>query len=208
MKTTFLLFLSIFLLASSCHEKEEPFTPPLPPITMTGLNTFGCYIEGQLLTPRHKVGDLFIDTNRALRYMNSGQPPNNAFNEIIVYDNKSENKGSMSIHIPSIHEAGEGIYSILESNCEWGSFEANPTINVICGLWEENSQGETINSRVYCSIDNSGKLIIKRYNYNQKIVSGTFSFKAINQDDSTDTIEITQGRFDINWGTLNQTNFP
>ena len=204
MKTIFSLFLSIFLLASSCHEKEEPFTPTLPPITMTGLNTFGCYIDGQLLTPRDKTGDLFDNSIKGLRYLASGQAPDILFNEIHIVDSKSSKHGGLSFHLHDIHQLGVGAFTIMSSNFKDG-FEANATINAHCGIAKE---GEPNNNTKYSSINNSGTLIIKRYNYNQKIVSGTFSFKAINQDDSTDTIEITQGRFDINWGTLNQTNFP
>lgn len=204
-KLVILLTLSFFLLASSCNkEEQEGFTPTLPSITTTGENTFGCYIDGQLLTPRDKVGELFGDGIRGLRYLASDFTPEAEYNEIVILDSKSKKQGSLRIHIQNLCELGVGNYTIMESNCEQGH-DANPTVNIRCSLWNES---EPTNHRTYCSTDESGMLTISRYDYENKIVSGIFSFSASNKNDSSETIEITDGRFDINWGTSYDTEYP
>ena len=60
----------------------------------------------------------------------------------------------------------------------------------------------------YCSIENTGFLDISRYDVANRTVYGTFSCRAVNRDESNDIIEITEGRFDIEWDTLDETVFP
>ena len=54
----------------------------------------------------------------------------------------------------------------------------------------------------YLSNVNSGTLTITRYDQANRIISGTFELTAFNKDNPNETIEITEGRFDINWSTL------
>ena len=51
MKTQSLLLLTLAFLAFSCKKDPpipEPTEPVMPPLTHQGLNTFGCYIDGEL----------------------------------------------------------------------------------------------------------------------------------------------------------------
>ncbi len=193
MKTTILLFGLFLLLQTGCN-KEDVFKPTLPPITQTGENTFGCFIDGNLLTPRSGTGwqgipdpgMIFLGTTSMI------------YNELRVRDFKSGNFGILKLHIDNLDINGEGSFIINESNCEDGN-NANPNINITCRLFDN----------WYCSIENGGTLIITRYDFDNGIVSGTFSCTAVNKDDPNDVIEITEGRFDINWGKLTAyTEFP
>ena len=49
----------------------------------------------------------------------------------------------------------------------------------------------------YSSYENSGSVTITRFDSENNIYSGTFNLKAVNRDDPTDIIEITDGRFDF-----------
>ena len=60
----------------------------------------------------------------------------------------------------------------------------------------------------YCSVENAGTLRITRYDLDNRILSGTFSCTMQNRDHPNERIEITQGRFDIKWDTLDETDFP
>lgn len=196
----FLLLISFILIASSCHKKPEPFTPTLPPITTTGENTFGCYINGQLLTPRDKID--WENSLKGIRFTDitcSGR----RFAEIVIIDDKSDKQGSIGLHLENFFELNTGNYPIMLSNCQ-DRCDANQTINVRCSLSQKNISGY----KLYCSIENIGTLTLLRIDYGNKIVSGTFNFSAVNRDDATDIIEITDGRFDINWGTVHETDFP
>lgn len=197
MKTTVILF-SLMLL-QRCSNNDDTFSPTLPSITQTGANTFGCYIDGKLLTPRDGTGT-FNSPDYGMLFW--GSPSGNSDSELAIRDYKSGTGGLLDIHITDFHQNGEGTFPIRESNCQDG-IDANPTINIRCRWWDENSQAY----KWYCSIENSGNLIITRYNYTIRIVSGTFNCMAQNRDDATDIIEITEGRFDINWNTLTDTEF-
>ena len=192
MKAT-LLILSLMLL-QSCSTNDDTFTPTLPPITQTGANTFGVYIDGNLLTPRDGTGT-FNSPDLGMIFW--GSPSGNSDSELAIRDYKSGNGGLIDIHIANFHENGEGTYTINESNCENG-IDANPTINIRCRWWDETSQ----TYKWYCSLENTGTLNITRYDFENRIVSGTFSCKAVNRDDVNDIIEITQGRFDIKWDAI------
>ena len=103
----------------------------------------------------------------------------------------------MDIHFVNLHEKGEGVFEIQESNCEKRR-GANPAINIRCRM----------NDKWYCSIENTGTLTITRYDYENRVFSGIFSCKAVNRDNPDDIVEITQGRFDIKWDTLYTVKFP
>ena len=194
---TLLLTLAVLLTSlTACENTNNDFVPTLPPITQTGENTFGCYIDGKLLTPRNGTGTIY-GPDPGMSFIGLGDSPNYIYNEIRVHDFKSATGGIMDIHLVNLHENGEGSFSVNESNCNKG-LPANATINIRC----------RINNKWYCSIANTGELTILRYDYWNAIVSGTFSCSAVNRDDSTDIIEITQGRFDIHWPTTSNVTFP
>jgi hypothetical protein len=195
------LLLSLLLLLSNCSKDDDSFTPILPPITQTGANTFGCYVDGKLLTPRDGTGT-FNYPDYGMSFIAGPGPTDFTYNEIAIHDYKSGTGGLLDIHITDLHQNGEGAFLINESNCQDG-IDANPTINIRCRWWDESLQAY----KWYCSIENTGNLIITRYDYTNSIVSGTFSCRGQNRDDATDIIEITEGRFDVKWSTLPETEF-
>ena len=197
-----ILLLSVLLhtlvSCSGDNDDKQSFTPTLPPITQTGANTFGWYVDGKLLTPRDGSGT-FNSPDRGMRlwgYSNSND------GELAVHDFKSGTGALMDIHITNLHQNGEGTFIINESNCEDG-IDANPNINIRCRWWDENLQAY----KWYCSIESSGELIISRYVENNFIISGTFSCTVQNRDNPNEIIQITDGRFDINRLTLEETIF-
>ena len=200
---TALIFTILNLYSCSSNDSEEQgFTPTLPAITQTGANTFGCYIDGKLLTPRDGAPDLY-GPNKGMRTFALGTGPNYTYNEIYIDDRKSENGGLLRIHLIELHQNGEGTYTINESNCQNG-LDANVSININCRVYDATEQIY----KWYCSIENAGTLTISRYDYDNGIISGTFSCTMQNKDNSNEQIEITQGRFDINGYTLRDTDFP
>lgn len=196
MKTTILTFYLLIITLTSCNSSDEGFTPTLPPITQTGENTFGCYIDGNLLIPRDGTG-YYGGSDDGMETSVLGEAPNWIYKDINVHDYKTNTNGIMNIHFVNLHENGEGQFNIKESNCEKGIW-ANTTINIRCRM--EN--------KWYCSIENTGTLTITRYDYDNRIFSGIFNCSAVNRDNPDDIIEITQGRFDIKWDTLLSVDFP
>ena len=190
----------LFLISCSNNSDYQPFVPSLPPITQSGANTFGCYINGVLLTPRDGTGDLYSD-HIGMRY--SVAPDDVSYNEIYIDDWKSENGSLLRIHISELKQNGEGTFTINESNCQNG-LDANISINLNCRIYDATAQIY----KWYCSIENAGTLSITRYDLDNRILSGTFSCTMQNRDNPNERIEITQGRFDIKWDTLDETDFP
>ncbi|WP_052158328.1 hypothetical protein [Lacinutrix jangbogonensis] len=203
MKTTKTLITTtrILLLLFGCSKDDDnnAFTPTLPEATQTGKNTFGCYIDGMLLTPRDGTGSTLGSDYGMLFFVG---PENSPYNELRVRDYKSGNGGLLQLHFNALEDNGEGNFIINESNCENG-IDANPNINIRCRMWDDNLQV----FKWYCSIENGGTINITYFDLENRIVSGTFSCSAQNRDDPEDIIEITQGRFDINRSTLSNTTF-
>ena len=186
------------LVMESCHqENKNPLR--LPSITEEGKNTFGCYIAGKLLVPRNGTGT-FTGLDKGMIF--TVAPDGYSYNEIIVHDYKSGTGGLITIHIDSLHEKGVGKYTINKSNCQT-DIDAIKNVNVRCRWWDEDSKSY----KWYCSTNNSGILNITRYDFAHRIISGTFNCMVKNKDNSNEMIEITEGRFDINWQTLIHTNF-
>ena len=194
--------LSLYNCSSNNDNDYQGFTPTLPAITQTGVNTFGCYIDGKLLTPRDGAPDLY-GPNKGMRYFGLGTGPNYSHNEIYIDDRKSEKGGLLRIHLVELHQNGEGTFTINESNCQNG-LDANISININCRVYDATEQI----FKWYCSIENAGTLTISRYDYDNGILSGTFSCTMQNRDNPNEQIEISQGRFDINGYTLRDTEFP
>lgn len=195
-----ILLLNLYV-AGSCSDDDE-FRPTLPPITQTGENTFGCYIDGKLLTPRDGKGTLHTE-DRGMRLFAGGIPPEITYWELKIRDFKSGNWGLLTLHMNELHENGEGEYVISESNCEDG-VDAMHNINITC-RWLDEATNEL---KWYCSVKDGGTLTITRYDYENNIISGIFNCTVQNRDDPSDIVEITDGRFDLKWDTVMYTNFP
>jgi hypothetical protein len=203
MKNLFLktkIFTTLLFLIISCTKNDEKiYTPTLPPITETGENTFGCYINGELLVPRDRrvFGGTTIKGMTMSEYSSTASTID--FFNLRVIDGKTD-VGFLSFYFYNLHELGEGTYSIKQGYVWRTDAEINTT-----NFWIKSPR---YNSESYLSVEDGGTLKITKYDYENGIMSGTFSCKAVNNNDSSDIIEITEGRFDINLNTLNDTEFP
>ena len=202
MKKTILTFLAILFLAScSKDDNLEPTPTPvsqLPPETQTGANTFGCFINGNLLIPR--------DGTRGVGFSGSGMilwcgyPNGDEYYEIEVNDYKSFRTGSLLLHIQSLIQLGAGNYIIDESNGRSSIDGLNHTY-LHCKVYNP----ATNSYQYYRSYTNSGLLKITKLTFIpgvSSIISGTFTCKVRNSANPADEIEITSSRFDINGYTL------
>ncbi len=206
MKTTILILSILFTTLTSCNSNdnnETGYSPTLPPVTTTGANTFGCYIDGKLLLPRDGDGT-FGYPSHAVDYFVSGNVPTAYKSSLTVHDYKSGNAGMFQLNIENTQN-GIGEYLIKESNCqEWVSGNPPPTINLLV-KWKDEQTEEV---KYYCSIEDTGTLNILKYDYANGILSATFSCSVVNYYDPNDIIEITEGRFDITWRTVDEKEFP
>ena len=199
MKSIYLLLIA--LLATACID-DDPVDPAslLPPITMTGENTFGCLIDGEFFRPRDGRSTINSD-NKGLRVLLS----EDSNIEFLVTDFKSQNAGSLDLHMEGLLTIGEGVYQVDDSN---GLLNIDGNNNTY-------AHGRIYNSNTnrlewYVSYENSGIIDINRITTNSStgnIISGTFEIQMISITNPQDTARIQSGRFDINTITLSQTVF-
>jgi hypothetical protein len=171
----------------------------LPQVTTTGANTAGYIINGKILIPKNGSAS-FAGSSYGLRLNYGGNfyPDKNDFWQLHISNNKdSENNFGIVLYIKNMN-SGNGIYNINQSN---GQLSSSFNINQIIAGIKTNGLLNT-----YYSSNDSGAINITRSDlgYGIAIFSGTFSCTLYNKDNTSETIQVTDGRFDINVATLNQ----
>ncbi len=203
-QSLYLALLAILLF--SCGNDDDTDTSPtnertLPPITQTGANTFGCYIDDILFLPRDGDGT-FNNSDPAVLVW--GDPTGNSlYQEYDLNDHKSEKTTSLFIHIQNLHQNTIDEYIVDESN-GLTSIDGMQNSYMHCRIWRD----DVGNYQTYLSYENSGIINITNYDLTLRLVSGTFSGSVRNFETPHDTIQITNGRFDFKWDTIDEADFP
>lgn len=174
-----IFILSIILLFSSakCENDDTPIDiiNELPPETQTGEQTFACLINGEPFVPS-KLGR---NSPRAFYQYASG-----AYTlGISAGIGGGVEMITVLVGGIDIPELTEGRYSLTKRQS--GNFHG------------EYLEGGGLDLRSSTSSDNPGELIITNFDRENFIISGTFSFTI--KDENDDPIEITAGRFDLNY---------
>ena len=167
------LVLAFFIIsASSCH-KEDPI-PDLVPITTTGANTMGFYVDGVPVNIKGKHGGL----------SSVGVKGGIINGEIIYLLDSAENSNpinSISIYLPIDQSNVLKEYKL--NNDKWHYDEVSVIDHSDLG-------GNTYKTdSIYCGF-------LKLLKLDSKIISGTFFFDAIDSETGK-VIHITDGRFDF-----------
>ena len=201
MKTTAFFLSILFTLFSCTKDKETETQDQLPPITTTGANTAGCIINGKVLIPKNGSPSLMGTTAKGLKKSqgNNFYPDKNDYWQLQISNNKdSNNNFGLVLWIKNM-SPGNNNYIVGQSN---GEIDDNGPDNnqIIAGI-----KTDGINKTYFSSV-NSGVIKILRSDlgFGISIFSGTFSCILYNKDNVAETIEIKDGRFDINGLTLNQ----
>ncbi len=174
-----ILFSTLFLLLFSCKKNDPPETsnePVLPPMTHEGLNTFGCYIDGELFVANDGPSVVSIP-----RLSGSFGGEDNILKlQGTRYEN-GEYLADISFKVKHITEEGE--YSMFSFGTELKGY--------ITSGFE--------NCDYYHNPDNYGFVRITYLDNEKNIIAGIFEMKLINPD-CVDTLkEITDGRFDFRY---------
>ena len=180
-----LCLLSIGFCLGCCPDKE---TPGLPPVTSQGKNTFACKINGEV----------FVADGSGTDTPNRG-----------IYAVLESNGDSLGNILPL--DSCDLIINASRGS-EFVSIFLNPYLNV--GKHDlrfttyeypiENSPANygavEIRSKHYITNStDTGSVSIIRWDKNLKIIAGTFQFKAKNLSDKSDIMEVTEGRFDLDY---------
>ncbi len=194
-----IFFLFILAASYSCGNDDDSLSNnerTLPPITQNGANTLGCYIDDKLFIPRNGNNDRAV-------YFYSGYPELTSYYEIDARDLRSEKTASLLMHIQALDANGFGEYIVNESNGSRGIDGLEDTY-MHCRVWRD----DVGDFQYYLSYENSGVITITNYSLSGRLISGTFSGSVRNYEEPYDTIQVTQGRFDLKWNTLDEADFP
>ncbi|SDR65989.1 hypothetical protein SAMN04488552_0224 [Christiangramia echinicola] len=177
MKSYLKFFFFVILTLASCNKDDEkPLTPleQLPPATQNGKMTFGCLIDGEVFLPG------ITGRNRLNAFY---QFVRGAYTLGISSTSGENNSASIGIFAIDVDDFGPGTYNLV--NEESGNFYALYLLQG--GLQLETKTTEK----------NPGTLTITKFDKVKGIISGTFEFTVLDNDDNE--IRITDGRFDLKY---------
>ncbi|RUA35318.1 MAG: hypothetical protein DSY77_02810 [Bacteroidetes bacterium] len=198
-----LTLLSFVFIGSSCQKEEITVEDELPPITQEGLNTFGCKIDGEVLVPKDGTPSSLFSFG-STKGLTAGNVEVGIINDefqryfyIQGINTQDGNGDYVFLYIPNLKTAGEYELGNSTGSTMYENYSPN---HAIVFLGDDKNDGEK-----YLSFENGGEINITRYDSINSIVSGTFEFDVIKESDPfSDTLSVTEGRFDINWRTLNE----
>lgn len=195
--TTLLSFLVFLLLSTACRRENIAVKDALPPITQEGLNTFGCKINGEVLVPKDGKGSLFVGGAKGLRSALAVVSEEKKYYYIQAVNAEYIGGDYIFLYLPNLKSAGRYVLGNSIGSTLW---ENNSPNHAIVTSYDEFDNGES-----YLSFENGGSIVVDRYDTINFIISGTFQFRAIKESDPfSDTLSVTEGRFDINWKKLNE----
>lgn len=179
MKITHLVITMLILSNMACkNDDNDPIDPvdELPPATQIGAQTFGCLVDGKPFKPGRfgqNVLSAFFQNIEGKYFLGISAP--------------SSEGESLSIQAWAVGNLEEKTYSLQSKTDE--NFFATYTKGLIT---TPESYLDTVTSNT-----NPGKLTITNYDQEKFIISGTFEFTVI--DNEGKDINITDGRFDMNF---------
>jgi len=187
-KNILLMGFAVLITMTSCL--KDLFDKKLPPATQTGANTFGCKIDGKPWVP-DGTHDLFVSIPALAAYIHQSQGIKylyiSARKDPSAFNKEEDAYDDMDIDVILPSTPGEVIIDKTCSSCD-----------LYCPF---SSLGLKIKGLFYggCYITDSfhpGKIHFTRIDTLNRIVSGTFEFKAIDKNTGK-TISVTDGRFDV-----------
>ena len=166
-----LVLYSVILLIFTNNSCKKPETP-------TGNNTFSCYIDGELFVPE---GGSSIYT----------PGPISDGLSLYAYDEHftayARNSESIIVYFNIGADWGVGTFYLVNSN---GLFRPSDPYDINHAIVEKNGIK-------YLSKEGSGNITIIESSYPESGgIKGTFEFTLYNENDDTDVIHVTNGKFD------------
>jgi hypothetical protein len=177
MKNALLFFCFLSVLGHwSCTEDPpapEP-EPTLPPITQTGENTFGCYVNGELWLPKGNIQNypLFAGYYNNYLQIDANRVGANPYTSIEMNFGKVYSDTVFAIHNYS-DSAGMQFFNLYSATSPSGPIRYYDALGIPCG-----------------------QMHLIRFDTINRIVAGTFDFIAVDTV-SGDTVFIEDGRFDL-----------
>ena len=175
--SSILVFVTVLLFLPCC-KKIANTNPTLPPAIQKGSNTMGARINGGIWVKQACISCIGGQTGLSAT----------AYNDtFLIYGeapNSSGGKTSVIFYLKGVTHTGD--YML-----------AQEIPSSLTASFAQVGMSQQVNSLIYKTDDtHQGILTITRLDPSKHIISGVFSFDAINQKDINDTAYITEGRFD------------
>ena len=184
MKKLILLLTTIFVV--SCCSKDDDRTPieKLPAATQVGANTAGCLVNGQVFLPKgsSQFGPILScfyqqDSDGYHFGLNFRERTSNESKAVNISLNPNQLIEGTTYNIGAIINGSSNYIS------NFAEFIVNSTV--------------TSSNRFNTTNINIGELVITKLNLQQRIISGTFWYDAINA--AGEKVEVRAGRFDMRY---------
>jgi len=176
--TKYLLLIStVICLAASCNKDDSPPPEPeLPPLTTEGLNTLGCYMNGEPWVAEIPPLTEIIGWSR----VDAGYRTSDGRFGLIASKKNKENTINESVRLLA-HFNNLGTYNLV----------VRPSVH-------SNYSDDRISGCIHYDLDTlkSRTIEIIHLDTINRTVSGKFHFTAFHSD-CQDTVTITDGRFDV-----------
>lgn len=184
MKNTFLSLISLSFFLLSCHKEENNFG--LPPATQNGANTFGCLLDGKPWVA--EIGPGIIDP--LIRKIRSNYDELN----FGIADNSYFSLSATFISLP------DSVYDIFSFNIRPVYKNGNLDFSKLLRKDIECSFSQPVHA-THTSLYVVDTLYPINFNIQKldtiaNICAGTCNFRLIDKTNK-DTLEVTEGRFDI-----------
>lgn len=180
---SFSLIVGIVLTAASCKKTNND--DPLPPATQIGANTMGCYVNGKSWLPDTR------DNGSIPRLKAISVSFWNTYDQLYFTFYRQRNPDNQAVRIYLSNFNSTGIYNMNMPSKILGVPGSSGTLNNYFNFSDDNSNQQYVTNKDY-----TGSVNVTHYDATNKIISGTFQFKAQNYNGSTDSIIVTDGRFD------------
>jgi len=184
MKYPIALILLLLLSAASCKKNKK--TDPLPPATQTGANTMGCYVNGVAWLPNTEP----FGSIPGLKPINVDFLNNKSQLLMTFYRKKNPDDQTLEIFINAFN--GVGIYMMDSSSKIIGIPGSYGPLNNYQYFADDKIKKSFVTDESHL-----GTVTITLYDSIKNIVSGTFQFKGNNLRNVTDSVVVSEGRFDV-----------
>lgn len=170
-----LAFLALFL--SSCKKDIDE----LPAPTQTGANTFGAKVDGEFWVPQ---GFGIVPTAPLIEARYSGN--NSVFINARNFAS-SPTETEFELYLQNV--TGPGTILLNQNTSNYPNHRA--------------SYGYFVRRRIrplfeyITSAQHTGKVVVTHYDNEKGIIAGTFEFRAADKTEPSETVTVTEGRFDV-----------
>ena len=183
MKNLIFLF-GLSLTMSCCNKDNDSPSNQLPQATTIGANTAGCLVNGKVFLPKGSsqfgpILSCFYQQDQDGYHLGVS----------IVEKGSNENK-SVTLSTNPSQLIENTTYSLAEKTNNGSNYNSNFGQFIINSNFTSSNQFYTTNLNI-------GELKITKLNTQQKIISGTFWYDAVNT--VGDKVEIRDGRFDMHY---------